>query len=146
AAGATEDPKLFARMPVRGLTPEQLFDSVAKATGFRDATPNAPAGVVLGNPGPRAEFLSRFGTNPGDKTTDHQTSILQALALMNGKLVGDATNVDKSETLAGILNAPFLDTNGKIEALYLAALSRRPTEKETARIKTFIDEVTRGAT
>src|SRR5262249_21536713 len=31
------DPTLFARMPLRGLTGEQLFDSVAAATGYRDA-------------------------------------------------------------------------------------------------------------
>src|SRR5262249_37791859 len=31
------DPTMFARMPLRGLTPEQLFDSLAMATGYRDA-------------------------------------------------------------------------------------------------------------
>ena len=29
-----DDPTLFARMPLRGLTGEQLFDSLATATGY----------------------------------------------------------------------------------------------------------------
>ena len=41
--------------------------------------------------------------------------------------------------------APFLDDAGKIEVLYLAALSRRPTEKETARLTKFIGNHTHGA-
>src|SRR5262249_35653011 len=32
-----DDPRLFARMAVKGMTPEQLFDSLAQATGFEDA-------------------------------------------------------------------------------------------------------------
>src|SRR5205823_12389562 len=32
-----DEPTLFARMPLRALTAEQLFDSVARATGYRDS-------------------------------------------------------------------------------------------------------------
>src|SRR5262249_27583586 len=32
----SEQPRLFARMALRGMTPEQLFDSLAQATGYRD--------------------------------------------------------------------------------------------------------------
>src|SRR5262245_55871865 len=32
-----EDYNLFVRMPVRGLTPEQLFDSVAEATHYEQS-------------------------------------------------------------------------------------------------------------
>ncbi len=39
----------------------------------------------------------------------------------------------RSQTLAAVAEAPFLDTEGKIEALYLAALSRKPREPELAR-------------
>src|SRR5690606_23043990 len=31
-----KEPRLFARMAVRGLTAEQLFDSLARATGYQD--------------------------------------------------------------------------------------------------------------
>jgi hypothetical protein len=145
-AGNQAAVKLFARMAVRGLTAEQLFDSVAKATGFREAGPTGIPGVaVVGGPGnPREEFLARFAA-AGDKPTEKQTSILQALTLMNSKLVADATSVEHSETLAGVVDAPFLDAAGKVEVLFLAALARRPTETETARVTKFIGERMHGA-
>jgi hypothetical protein len=145
ADGSAVDPRLFARMPLRGLTPGQLFDSLAKAVGYQQNPSSTPAGVIVNGRGdPREDFLSRFGSG-GDKATEHQTSILNALALMNGRVVADATSADKSILLSGVVNAPFLDDAGKIEALYLAALSRRPTQKESARLTKFVSEHTHGA-
>lgn len=143
-SNSQDDPHLFARMPLRGLTGEQLFDSIARATSFSNYSANSPQGIVIiGRGDIRGEFLSRF-TRSGEKSTDHQTSILQALSLMNGQLVTDSTDLAQSELLAGVLDAPFFDTAGKIETLYLAALSRRPTEKESARIEAFIKDRTHG--
>jgi hypothetical protein len=138
--GASEsDLRLFARMPLRGMTAEQLFDSVAIATASNYGESNLPVGVVIGGANPREDFISHFGSG-GDKATNHQTSILQALALMNGKLVADATDLERSQALKGILDAPYFDTVAKkIEVLYLSALSRRPTEKETERLTKFVD-------
>jgi hypothetical protein len=140
APGSSEsDIRLFARMPLRGLTAEQLFDSVAMATATKMADSNFPAGVVIAGANPREDFITHFGTN-SDKSTNFQTSILQALALMNGTLVADATDLAKSQALKGILDAPFFDTlDKKIEALYLSALSRRPTASETERLTRFVD-------
>jgi hypothetical protein len=139
--GANPDQlRLFARMPVRGLSPEQLFDSVAKATGHQEDGTNLPPGLVaVGPQNARAEFLAHFAAT-GDKPTEKQTSILQALSLMNGQMVADATSVDKSILLSGVLDAPFLNANGVIEVLYLAALSRRPTDKEAQRVSRFLTE------
>src|ERR1043165_848261 len=75
------EPRTFARMPLRGLTPEQLFDSLAQATGYFDTGVNRPAGRGDANNSPRAEFLNRFASQ--DRRTQTQTSILQALTLMN---------------------------------------------------------------
>jgi hypothetical protein len=137
-----DDPTLFARMPLRGLTPEQLYDSVAQATGYQEAGNNLPPGVILGGPqSPRNEFLNRFGTRT-EKATEVQTSILQALALMNGSLVASATDVNRSETLAAVADAPFLDLRAKIETLYLATLSRPPKQKELDRLVKYVEQHT----
>jgi hypothetical protein len=131
-----EDPRLFAHMAVKGLTAEQLFDSLSLATGYRETRfPNQP--FVINNGTPRSEFVSKFGSH--DKPTEVQTSILQALALMNGKFVADATNVERSEALAAIADAPFLDTAGRLEALYLAAVSRKPTADELDRLVKYVN-------
>jgi hypothetical protein len=130
--GDAADPRLFARMAVKSLSPEQLFDSLAQATGYRaDGTATASL------PGsPRAEFLARFA-NP-DKPTEAHTSILQALALMNGNFVADATSVERSRTLAAVADAPFLDPAAKVEALYLATLSRKARPEEAARLVQYV--------
>ncbi|MFL5338756.1 MAG: DUF1553 domain-containing protein, partial [Gemmataceae bacterium] len=139
AAGSQEDVKLFARMPLRGLTPEQLYDSLSTAIGVRDSGSALPTGVIVNGRGgnSREEFITRLGST-SDRPTDHQTSILHALALMNGQLVTDATSLPRGATLGGVIDAPFLTTPAKIEVLYLAALSRRPTEKETQRLEKFL--------
>jgi hypothetical protein len=131
-----DDAKLFAKMALRGLTPEQLYDSVAMATGFQEA---ARGGGFYDAGGARTEFLTKFA-NGADRPTETQTSILQALTLMNGRVVTNATNLTRSETLAAVADAPFLDTAAKIEALYLAALTRRPTPKEISRMAAFVEK------
>jgi len=135
----TNLPQFFARMPLRGLTPEQLYDSVAQATGQRDGVRLDPRIFVIGNGSPREEFLSRFRSQ-SDKPVDTQTTILQALALMNGKLIADATSLERSETLAAVLNAPFFSNADRIETLFLATLSRKPAAKEMQRFLAHVEK------
>jgi len=137
-----DDPTLFARMAIKGLTAEQLFDSVSQATGYQEAR-NDLGPFIIGPGTPRTEFVNKF-SQQNEKVTEVQTSILQALALMNGKLIGDATNLDRSETLAAVADAPFLDTRGRIEALYLASLSRPPKPKELDRLVKYVEVNTAG--
>jgi hypothetical protein len=134
------EPQAFARMMLKGLTPEQVFDSLASATGYREPRPaqGMPPGFV--NPGTmRSEFLSKFA-NASDKRTEHQTSILQALSLMNGKFVADATGLQSSGTLGAVLDAPFMDTRDRLDALYLAALSRPMRPQEAARLVPYVNK------
>jgi hypothetical protein len=134
-----DDPRQFARMSLRGLTAEQLFDSLVQATGHRETGPSSPYIVNFGN-GRRArdEFVNKFAS-ASEKPTDVQTSILQALTLMNGRVISEATNLGSSETLAAVADAPFMTTASRIETLVLATLSRLPTDKERARLAAFVD-------
>jgi hypothetical protein len=131
-----DDPRLFARMAVKGLSPEQFFDSLAEATGFWEEFRPAPR--LDGQPltTPRAMFLSQFANQ--EKRTEWQTSILQALTLMNGKFLDDATSLERSKTLAAVIDAPFLNTQGRIETLYLATLSRKPRAEELERVMKYV--------
>ena len=130
---------LFARMPLRGLTAEQVYESVAQATGYNEPAPAFPISFVPGSkPSLRADFMTRFA-NTSEKSTDFHTSILHALSLMNGKLVEQATDLKRSETLAAVLNAPFLDSSEQLEVLYLATLSRRPHAEELSRLTRHLE-------
>lgn len=132
-----KDNQAFARMPVRGLTPEQLFDSLATATGYRFQGSQANQRLVAFNDqSPRGQFLNRFATQ--DKRTETQTSILQALALMNGRFVSDATSLRGSETLAAIVDVPFMTVEQKIDTLFLASLSRTPRAEERDRLVLYV--------
>lgn len=141
------DATMFARMPVRGLTPEQLFDSLVTATSFRDTGDGRESllDAIAGKPSARSQVLTKFA-NQTERATMAQTSIIQALTLMNGKLVADATSLERSEMLAALLDAPFLTTADRLETLYLATLSRRPTMKELDRMRRFVEQATRDAT
>jgi hypothetical protein len=141
AAGPDRDKtgRLFERMPVRGLTPEQLFDSLAQATGHVDAAP-APerAFLFFRDASPRAEFLREFASP--EAATERRPTILQALKLMNGRFIADATSLARSETLAAVADAPFLSTAERVEVLFLATLSRRPRADEAVRFTRYVEE------
>ncbi|HWE38932.1 MAG TPA: DUF1549 and DUF1553 domain-containing protein [Isosphaeraceae bacterium] len=126
---------LFAAMPVRTLSPDQLFDSLVQATGIRAGPGREP---FFDGDSARSRFLELFADRD-ERPTEGQTSILQALALMNGRLITDATSVATGDTLAAVAEVPYLDTPGRIETLYLAALARRPRADEMSLMSGYVD-------
>src|SRR5581483_10058014 len=94
--------------------------------GIRDNTPLQQRIFSFGLP--RQMFLDRFTDQ--EKRTEYHTSIPQALTMMNNQLITEATHPDNSQVLAGIIASPFLKNDGKIEALFLAALARKPRPEE----------------
>jgi hypothetical protein len=120
------DARLLASMPVKGLTPEQLQDSLVTATGA--------AGLSASEA--RNLFRARFPIQ--EKHTEYQTSIQHALTLMNDALVEKAVQASTNQTVAQALTSPYLDTPQRIESLFLAALSRKPTSAELSRLTAYV--------
>jgi hypothetical protein len=114
--------RLPARMTVKALTGEQFFDSLAMATGYREEQDRGLA---------RRQFLSRFNLSgsPGEP----ETSVQQALTMLNGRFVAWATDPQRCPTLIAATQAPWLSTGERIETLYLATLGRKPTAGERER-------------
>lgn len=140
ATGNVDQPRLFHRMALKGLTPEQLFDSLAQATGYRENALQPQQRFAFNAFGTaRAEFLNKFG-NASDKRTEYQTSILQALALMNGRFVADATHLERSEALAAVLDSPFLDWKQRLDTLFLATLCRPMRAEEASRLVKYVSD------
>lgn len=138
----SEEPRLFARMRERGLTGEQLYDSLAQAIGLppEELSPDRFFG---GAGSPRGDFIETFSGND-EKPTEAPTSILQALALMNGRLVAGATHLERGRMLAAVAEAPFLDSAARIETLFLATLSRRPNAEEAAGMVAHLERAGSG--
>jgi hypothetical protein len=120
-------------MPVRGLTGEQLYDSLRTASGLTPERDDVGRGLGLET---RKRFVAQFHV---ERPVSAERSIVQALSMMNGRLITDLTDPKKNPTLAGAAEAPFLDTGGKVETLFLAVLGRRPTEKETALMVKYVE-------
>jgi Protein of unknown function (DUF1553) len=132
-----EDPRLFARMNVRGLSAEQLFDSLAEVTEFENTSRGVASRLNDGtNLTPRQQFLARFSHQY--KATETPTSILQALYLMNSPFIEDRTNLEHNNTLMTLARQKTSHAR-RIETLFLVVLSRKPTPTELNRCVTYLD-------
>lgn len=161
AADARErEEKLFARFAARPLSPEQLFDAMARATGIDEAAearmkalPNAarkPRGKVKPKDGEpqmsnektadlygklRQQALRRFITTFDDdeqgEGIDFEGTIPQALLMMNSKLV--AQSISRGYTVTRALDKG----SDRVDWIYLSVLGRKPTAEERAKVTAF---------
>ena len=125
--------KWFARMSLKPLSADQLFDSLLRAT-LQSAAPRGAAddaGRMAQLNQRRQEFFTKFSLSQHASPED-QVVIGQALVLMNGELIDEATDAGRSGIL-GALNAPFLSDEQRVELVSLATLGRTPTDDEKAK-------------
>jgi hypothetical protein len=121
------------------LPAEVLLDAIAAATGVPDSFAGYPAGMRAGqlpDPGLKSYFLSLFGRS--ERVTacacerSGEVTMPQLLHLQNGQTV-----TDKIGNIDGRLTKLLQQKKGAdavVEELFLATLSRRPTEAQKAEI------------
>ncbi len=112
--------------PIKTLSPEQVFNSLEQALSLPVARADGSARFN----GLRDQLISRMNEAASNQPDEFRAGIPQALLLMNGRLTTEATDLDQSRTLRGVLDAPFLDTEAKLTTLYLATFSRPPRADE----------------
>src|SRR5262245_46618 len=122
-----DDTRLPARMMVKALTGEQFYDSFVMATGQRESGERGNA---------RQQFLTRFAL--AGPISEPETSVQQALTLLNGRFIAQAADPEESPALIAITQTPGLTTNMKIEAMYVSTLSRLPTLPELERLSGYV--------
>jgi len=133
-ASQQSDPTLFAKMALKPMSGEQFYDSLTTAI---HRTASSSGRQLSRNEDPvRRRFLDTFGQQ--GEQSDPETSVLQALTLMNGTLISSATKLDAEGLLQDTL-AVSPDRLAQIEVLYLATLSRRPTDAEQSQIAQYFD-------
>lgn len=118
----------FARMHPKPLTPEQLYDSfqlLAPPMPRTETTESVDLGIAADPQ--RMEFVRRMRVPPGERT-EYRGGTLQALLLMNGRTT--STTTDPAGRLFQALDAPFLDDEERLEAIFLSTLSRLPDAEE----------------
>ena len=81
------------------------------------------------SPAPRGHYLREFGQSDREfiENSNHEASVPQALALMNGELLPQII-YRYSQLMLTVGRAQSADE--KIDATYMAVLSRKPTAKE----------------
>ena len=129
----------YSHAVVRRLPAEVLYDAIHRATGSTSHLPGLPAGAraaqlldsAIDAPG---GFLDLFGKPPRESACECErvggVQLGPVLNLVNGPVVGEAIK-DPNNRLADMLRKEK-DTRKIVETLYLAFLSRTPTEKEVA--------------
>jgi hypothetical protein len=127
----------FAATVAQPLRSDQLFNALLSALDSpepeasvnRRGRPQGigPYGI---NASVRQGFEVAFGYDPSDPRETVNSSIPQALALMNGVRVNLAVRAIGQETMLGRLLEETDDNGAVVEDLYLRTLSREPTDKE----------------
>lgn len=134
------DPRLFSRMAIKSLTPEQVYDCLSEAIRMREALGSSGATSAFGrrtDQGKQA-FLAKFEA-PTQRSTEFESGIPQALTMMNGQFLVEATDVSRSDILAAVIDSPFFTNEQRVEVLFLSALARFPSESERARFVEYVE-------
>jgi hypothetical protein len=127
--GAGEVP-LFSHMYVKSMQAEQLYDSLIVATNAHKSGRSNWDQAERQRQRWMQQFVIAFGTDEGDETTTFNGTIPQALMMMNGELVSNATSADRGSYLREVLEKSGSDVT-KIRQLYLTALGRAPSRTES---------------
>ncbi|HLJ10489.1 MAG TPA: DUF1553 domain-containing protein, partial [Planctomycetaceae bacterium] len=128
------DSPLSAYRPLKTLTPEQVFDSLEQALMLPVGRSNRNARFN----GEGGEVMQRLNESFSDAPDQFKAGIPQALVIMNGILISNATDLDESRTLRAVVDAPFLEAEQKVEALYLSALTRKPEPRELEKMLSHV--------
>jgi hypothetical protein len=128
--------RYYARKLVRRLSAEEIYDAIVMATGV---TGNGVGYIMdTGSPPGDAElkrFLDFFGqSNRITKQAESKGSIIQASLMMNSDLIKrKVLAATEGSRVRGLLNRqPPASNREVVEELFLATLSRFPTEQESA--------------
>ena len=135
----TKDEGLFSQMQLKPMTPEQLFDSLLTATNAQRAG--------SGDPDHRKrdawmrQFLFTFANDETEESTSFQGTIPQALMMMNGELMNEALSGKPGSFLCDVIEQGSRQGRSPeghmVSAIYLAALSRHPTNKELTQARQY---------
>jgi hypothetical protein len=137
------EPPYFSRMYVKPLTAEQLFDSLLVATRADHADAYARPQADRDRQQWLRQFFTLEQTEENCEASTFDGSLPQALTMMNGDLVQQATSGAPGTLLGDVLAGQGSEAD-KIRRLSLAVLSRYPTPAELESLRTIISQIVRS--
>jgi Protein of unknown function (DUF1549)/Protein of unknown function (DUF1553) len=120
---------LFSHVYLRPMTAEQLYDSLLAATRAKDSLRTDWNDVGRRREDWVRQFIINYGTDENDETTMLAGSVLQALTMMNDRIVHAALAVEPGTLLYDVANDAS-DDAVKIRRLCRSALCRDPSAAE----------------
>ena len=129
----------WAFFPLVRLRPEQVIGSILQASSVQTVDQNSHLFFRFIRFVQESEFLKEYGDVGADELLARGGTIPQRLILMNGKLAGEAMEINPI-TAAGRISGMASTPEKAVEAAYLACLTRRPTAAELAHFVTQIEQ------
>lgn len=136
-------PQSFRAFLEKPLSAEQLLYSVVQATGAADPIPTTDDKTAEASPAAtpaskdlRDRFAKAFANPPREPEVEHTPTLKAALFLMN-----DAEVLGRLKSQSGNLVARLAahsDLNQLAEELYLAVLTRKPSDNERAEVVSYL--------
>jgi hypothetical protein len=142
-----EDPPFQANVSQR-LRADVIYDNVFSVLGVREPTQQRGGmygGMGRFRGGGRGAFAAVFGYDPSERREEIQTSIPQALVLMNSPNLSGAIRASGfgfAQTSLSRLLREFPDDTDVVSELYLRTLARQPSREE---IQTCLSYATNAA-
>ena len=149
---AYADPKYnayFARMPLKALSPEVLYQSIGVATKSvvpNLPSPNAPSETKLEEAKKVArerwlrKLVQQFGDDEGNEITFNGT-VVQALLMMNGRELNDEIGTKGASAVYKVVVKHTRSGNTNVTAvlddLFLMTLNRHPSPAELSKLKSI---------
>ena len=138
------DLKYHSHYIARRLPAEVILDAISQVTGVPEHFPGYPGRRALQLPDAAVDsyFLTAFGRPPrvtaADSERQQEPSITQALHVINGDTIN--RKLSAKEGLIQTLIDGNSDNRIAIERVYLAALSRHPTDVEISTLSRAMDD------
>jgi hypothetical protein len=133
------DPKFdafFARMPLKAMSPEVLYDSLSQAMKTESAAVDKKARQAKRDAW-MSKLVANFGDDEGNELTFNGT-VVQALMMMNGKEFNEELT-RKGNVVEAIMRkhgkSGVVSTTAVLDELFLIALNRHATQGEIAALK-----------
>jgi hypothetical protein len=145
ASKGYEDPKFdafFARMPLKAMSPEALFESLSLATKSEGSTGDKAVRARLRDAW-MSKLVQNFGDDEGNEGTFNGT-VVQALLMMNGKELNKEVTREGGvveEAMKKNYRNGQVNVNGVLDELFLAALNRHPSQAELTALKDVMNGI-----
>ncbi|MCE9566779.1 MAG: DUF1549 and DUF1553 domain-containing protein [Planctomycetes bacterium] len=138
ASKGTADQKFdpyFARMPLKALSPEVLFDALAVATRAETRKDDKTYATLKANW--TQKLTANFGDDEGNEVSFNGT-VVQALLMMNGREINNEVGAGKKGSggvVEDVMKKKGTNPAAIYDELFLMTISRHPSKEEVAKLE-----------